>query len=49
MSSLPDSMARDVPMKQTSKYVMPFLASDLLRITAIVFMPSMVLFVLKLV
>ncbi|MEY4755142.1 MAG: hypothetical protein RJA34_40 [Pseudomonadota bacterium] len=44
-----NSMAKDVPMKETFKYVMPFLASDLLRITAIVFMPSMVLFILKLV
>jgi tripartite ATP-independent transporter DctM subunit len=42
-----NSMARDVPMKETFKYVMPFLASDLLRITFIVFVPSIVLFVLK--
>jgi TRAP-type C4-dicarboxylate transport system permease large subunit len=34
-------------MKETFKYVMPFLASDLLRITVIVFAPSLVLFVLK--
>lgn len=43
-----NSMAKDVPMKETFKYVMPFLASDLLRITFIVFVPSVVLFVLKL-
>lgn len=42
-----NSMAKDVPMKETFKYVMPFLASDLLRICAIVFFPSIVLFVLK--
>ncbi|MFM2035801.1 MAG: hypothetical protein RL459_1066 [Pseudomonadota bacterium] len=44
-----NSMAKDVPMKETFKYVLPFLASDLLRITAIVFMPSVVLFILKVV
>ena len=44
-----NSMAKDVPMKDTFKFVMPFLASDLLRITAIVFFPSIVLFTLKLV
>jgi len=43
-----NSMAKDVPMKDTFKFVMPFLASDLLRITAIVFFPSIVLFSLKL-
>ena len=43
-----NSMAKDVPMKDTFKFVMPFLASDLLRITAIVFFPSIVLFTLKL-
>lgn len=44
-----NSMAKDVPMKETFKFVMPFLASDLLRITFIVFFPSVVLFSLKLV
>ena len=43
-----NSMAKDVPMKDTFKFVMPFLASDLLRITAIVLFPSIVLFTLKL-
>lgn len=43
-----NSMAKDVPMKETFKMVMPFLASDLIRITTIVFVPSLVLFVLKL-
>jgi TRAP-type C4-dicarboxylate transport system permease large subunit len=42
-----NSLAKDVPMKETFKYVMPFLASDLLRIVVIVFVPSIVLFVLK--
>ena len=42
-----NGMAKDVPMKETFKYVMPFLASDLLRITLIVFAPSIVLFALK--
>lgn len=41
------SMAKDVPMKEIFKYVMPFLASDLLRIILLVFVPSIVLFVLK--
>lgn len=44
-----NSMAKDVPMKETFKFVMPFLASDLLRIAFIVFFPSIVLFSLKLV
>jgi TRAP-type C4-dicarboxylate transport system permease large subunit len=43
-----NSMAKDVPMKDTFKFVIPFLASDLLRITAIVFFPGIVLFVLNL-
>ncbi|MBY0467032.1 MAG: TRAP transporter large permease [Burkholderiales bacterium] len=43
-----NSMAKDVPMKDTFLFVMPFLASDLLRIAFIVFFPSIVLFSLKL-
>jgi len=43
-----NSMAKEVPMKETFKFVMPFLASDLLRITAIVFFPGIVLFVFNL-
>jgi tripartite ATP-independent transporter DctM subunit len=43
-----NSMAKDVPMRETFKFVMPFLASDLLRIVLIVFFPSIVLFVFKL-
>jgi tripartite ATP-independent transporter DctM subunit len=43
-----NSLARDVPMKETFKFVMPFLVSDLLRIIAIVLFPGLVLFVLDL-
>jgi TRAP-type C4-dicarboxylate transport system permease large subunit len=43
-----NSIAKDVPMKETFKFVMPFLASDLLRIAAIVFFPGIVLFVFNL-
>jgi tripartite ATP-independent transporter DctM subunit len=41
------SMTKDVPMKDIFRYIMPFLASDLLRILLIVFVPSVVLFTLK--
>jgi TRAP-type C4-dicarboxylate transport system permease large subunit len=40
-------MAKDVPMKETFKYIIPFLISDLMRITAIVFFPSITLVALK--
>lgn len=43
-----NSLARDVPMKETFKFVMPFLVSDLLRIIAIVLFPGVVLFVFDL-
>mgnify|MGYP001461362821 CR=1 FL=1 len=42
------SMAKDVPMKETFKYILPFLASDFLRIVFLVFVPGVVLFALKL-
>jgi tripartite ATP-independent transporter DctM subunit len=42
------SMVKDVPMKDIFRYIMPFLASDLLRILLIVFVPSVALFILKL-
>ena len=42
------SMAKDVPMKEIFKYILPFLASDVLRIMALVFIPGIALFVLKL-
>jgi TRAP-type C4-dicarboxylate transport system permease large subunit len=41
-------MAKNVPMKETFKYVMPFLASDLLRIVVLVFFPSIALIALQL-
>ncbi|MDP3423629.1 MAG: TRAP transporter large permease [Burkholderiaceae bacterium] len=40
-----NSMEKNTPMKETFKFVLPFLASDVLRIIAIVFFPSIVLFV----
>jgi tripartite ATP-independent transporter DctM subunit len=43
-----NSMDKTVPMKDTFLFVMPFLASDLIRIVALVFMPGITLFVLKL-
>ena len=42
-----NSMARDVPMSETFRMVVPFLLSDLLRIVLIVFFPGIVLFVLR--
>lgn len=41
------SMVKHVPMKEIFKYVMPFLASDLLRITVLVFFPSITLVALR--
>lgn len=38
-----NSLAKNVPMKETYKGVIPFLVSDLIRIVALVFMPSMAL------
>ncbi|USZ14786.1 TRAP transporter large permease [Moraxella sp. FZLJ2107] len=38
-----NSLAKDVPMKETYKGVLPFLCSDLIRIVALAFMPSMAL------
>ncbi len=43
------SMTKDVEMKQIFKYVMPFLASDLLRIVLLVFFPSMALLLINLI
>ena len=42
------SMARDVPMIETFKGIVPFLVSDLLRVLLIVFVPSVALVALKL-
>lgn len=41
------SMAKDVPMKETFKGIVPFLMSDLLRILLIVFVPSIALVALR--
>ena len=41
------SMAKDVPMKETFKGIVPFLISDLLRILLIVFVPSIALIALR--
>ena len=38
-----NGMARDVPMNETYKGVMPFLASDVLRIVLLLFFPSITL------
>ena len=42
------SMARDVPMIETFKGIVPFLVSDLLRVLLVVFVPSVALVALKL-
>ncbi|MDM4767323.1 TRAP transporter large permease [Pelomonas sp. SE-A7] len=42
-----NGMARDVPMNETYKGVMPFLVSDFLRIVALLFFPALSLYVLK--
>ncbi len=41
------SMAKDVPMSETFKGIIPFLVSDVLRITLLVFFPSIALFALS--
>ncbi len=41
------SMAKEVPMKETFKGIVPFLASDMLRIALLVFFPSVVLVALR--
>ncbi|MET0517786.1 MAG: TRAP transporter large permease [Burkholderiaceae bacterium] len=43
-----NGMARDVPMNETYKGVMPFLASDLLRIVLLLFFPSVTLALVRL-
>ena len=42
-----NSMAKDVPMQETFKGIVPFLASDLLRIALLVFFPSVALVALR--
>jgi TRAP-type C4-dicarboxylate transport system permease large subunit len=41
------SMAKDVPMKETFIGIVPFLMSDLLRITLLVFVPGLALYALQ--
>lgn len=41
------SMAKDVPMKETFKGIIPFLMSDVLRIVLIIFVPSIALIALR--
>jgi TRAP-type C4-dicarboxylate transport system permease large subunit len=41
------SMAKDVPMKETFKGIVPFLVSDCLRILLLVFVPSISLVALR--
>jgi tripartite ATP-independent transporter DctM subunit len=41
------SMAKDVPMKETFIGIVPFLVSDALRITLLVFVPSLALYALE--
>mgnify|MGYP003591511590 FL=1 len=38
-----NKIAKDVPMKETALGVMPFLASDFIRIIALVFFPTLCL------
>ncbi len=40
-------MAKDVPMKETFIGIIPFLISDLIRITLLVFVPGLSLYALK--
>jgi C4-dicarboxylate transporter DctM subunit len=42
-----NSMAKDVPMKETFKGIVPFLTSDMLRVALLVFFPSVVLVALR--
>jgi TRAP-type C4-dicarboxylate transport system permease large subunit len=41
------SMAKDVPMKETFKGIVPFLISDCVRILLLVFVPSIALVALR--
>jgi C4-dicarboxylate transporter, DctM subunit len=44
-----NSLARDVPMAETFRGVMPFLASDLIRIVLLFLFPSLSLFLVRLI
>ena len=43
-----NSMARDVPMLETFKGVVPFLASDCIRVAIIIFLPAITLIIPRL-
>ena len=44
-----NSIARDVPLMETVKGVLPFLASDFVRITLLILFPSISLWLVKLI
>jgi C4-dicarboxylate transporter, DctM subunit len=43
-----NSMAEDVPMAESFKGVMPFLVSDIIRVVLLVSLPSISLFMVRL-
>jgi TRAP-type C4-dicarboxylate transport system permease large subunit len=42
-----NSLARDVPMKETFRGVVPFLVSDAVRVTLLVFFPALSLWLVR--
>ena len=42
-----NSMAPDIPLSQTFRGVMPFIASDILRVAILVLFPSLTLFLVR--
>jgi C4-dicarboxylate transporter DctM subunit len=40
-------MAPDIPLSQTFKGVMPFIASDIVRVAILVLFPSLTLFLVR--
>jgi len=44
-----NGMARDVPMSETYRGVMPFLASDAVRVTLLLLFPSISLWLVRLI
>ncbi len=43
-----NSLAKDVPMRQTFKGVMPFFASEIVRVTLLIAFPAIALFLPRL-
>ena len=43
-----NSLARDVPMSETYKGVMPFLATDVVRVAILVMFPGITLYLVRL-